>query len=165
MVRKQLKVEGMTEEFEREDRCLRLLNQLQHPNIIPLWGSYTYRGEQNFLFPYVDMDLGKFLIAKTRYRNFQWDFTFYSALTGLASALSKTHRLHLNQAIHDVDFEAIGYHHDLRPPNVLVSPDTFILADFGLGHLKSAEALSHTPYKSISGDYIAPECTDMVENP
>jgi serine/threonine protein kinase len=164
VVRKELKVKGMTKEFEREDRCLRLLNQLQHPNIIPLWGSYTYRGEQNFLFPYVDMDLGKFLMAKTCYRDFQWDFTFYSALTGLASALSKTHRLHLNQADHDVDFEAIGYHHDLRPPNVLVSPDTFILADFGLGHLKSAEALSHTPYKSISGDYIAPECTDMEEN-
>jgi serine/threonine protein kinase len=165
VVRKQLKVKGMTKEFEREERCLRLLNQLQHPNIIPLWGSYTYRGEQNFLFPYVDIDLGKFLMAKTRYRDFQWDFTFYSALTGLASALSKTHRLHLNQANHDVDFEAIGYHHDLRPPNVLVSPDTFILADFGLGRLKSAEALSHTPYKSISGDYIAPECTDMEENP
>jgi serine/threonine protein kinase len=111
------------------------------------------------------MDLGRFLIAKTRYQQFQWDFTFYSALAGLASALSKTHRLHLNQANHDVDFEAIGYHHDLRPPNVLVSPDTFILADFGLGRLKSAEALSHTPYKSISGDYIAPECTDMEENP
>jgi len=164
-VRKQLKVKGTTKEFEREDRCLRLLNQLQHPNIIPLWGSYTYREEQNFLFPYVDMDLGKFLMAKTRYRDFQWDFTFYSALTGLASALSKTHRLHLNQANHDIDFEAIGYHHDLRPPNVLVSPGTFILADFGLGRLKSAEALSHTPYKSISGDYIAPECTDMDENP
>ena len=165
VVRKQLKVKGMTKEFEREDRCLRLLNQLQHPNIIPLWGSYTYRGEQNFLFPYVEMDLGKFLLTKTCYQDFQWDFTFYSALTGLASALSNTHRLHLNQANHDVDFEAIGYHHDLRPPNVLVSPDTFILADFGLGRLKSAEALSHTPYKSISGDYIAPECTDMEENP
>jgi serine/threonine protein kinase len=165
VVQKQLKVKGMTKEFERGDRCLRLLNQLQHPNIIPLWGSYTYRGEQNFLFPYVEMDLGKFLMAKTRYRDFQWDFTFYSALTGLASALSNTHRLNLNQANHDVDFEAIGYHHDLRPPNVMVSPDTFILADFGLGHLKSAEALSHTPYKSISGDYIAPECTDIKENP
>lgn len=165
VVQKQLKVKGMMKEFEREDKCLRLLNQLQHPNIVPLWGSYTYRGEQNFLFPYVEMDLDKFLVAKTRYRDFQWDFTFYSALAGLASALAMTHRLHLNQADHDVDFEAIGYHHDLRPPNVLVSPDTFILADFGLGRLKSAEALSHTPYKSISGDYIAPECTDMEENP
>lgn len=165
VVRKRLKVRGRTDEFNREDKCLRLLNQLKHPNIIPLWGSYTYQEEHNFLFPYIDMDLGKFLMAKTRHEDFRWDFTFYSALTGLASALSKTHRLHLKEDEHGVDFEAIGYHHDLRPPNVLVSHDTFILADFGLGSLKDSMALSHTPYKPISGDYIAPECTDMEENP
>ncbi len=165
VVRKKLNAKGKTKDFEREDRCLRLLNQLRHPNIIPLWGSYTHREEQNFLFPYIDMDLGKFLLGKSRHQDFQWDYTFYSALAGLSSALSKTHRLHLNQADHDVDFEAIGYHHDLRPPNVLVCADTFVLADFGLGSLRWAEEQSHTPYKSISGDYIAPECTDMNENP
>ncbi|RWA07817.1 hypothetical protein EKO27_g7295 [Xylaria grammica] len=164
-VRKKLIKKGGTENFNREVRCLRLLNQLQHSNIIPLWGSYTYRDEHNFLFPYIGMDLGKFLLAKSRHQDFQWDFTFYSALAGLASALSKTHRLLLDQAHHDVDFEAIGYHRDLRPPNVLVCADTFILADFGLGSLKRADELSHTQYKSISGDYIAPECTDMQEIP
>ncbi|KAI0442354.1 hypothetical protein F4803DRAFT_519717 [Xylaria telfairii] len=164
-VRKRLNVKGSTQDFDREVRCLRLLNQLRHPNIISLWGSYTYREEQNFLFPYIDMDLGKFLLAKTRHQEFQWDFTFYSALAGLASALSKTHRLILDQVNHDVDFDAIGYHHDLRPPNVLVCANTFILADFGLGKFKRVEELSHTPYKSISGDYIAPECTDMEERP
>lgn len=152
-------------EFDREDKCLRLLNQLKHQNIIPLLGSYTYGDEQTFLFPYINMDLDKFLTAEERHGEFRWDFTFCSALTGLASALSKMHRLHLNEREHDVDFEAIGYHHDLRPPNVLVSNDTFILADFGLGSLKDAAAMSHTPYKIISGDYIAPECTDMDENP
>ncbi|KAI0115612.1 hypothetical protein GGR51DRAFT_503565 [Nemania sp. FL0031] len=164
-VRKRLNIKGDTKEFEKEVKCLRLLNQLRHPNIIPLWGCYTYRGEQNFIFPYLDMDLGRFLLAKARHQDFQWDFTFYSALAGLASALSNTHRLLLNQADHGVDFDAIGYHHDLRPPNVLVRADTFVLADFGLGTLKRAEELSHTPYKSISGDYIAPECTDMQEIP
>ncbi|KAI0415692.1 hypothetical protein F5X98DRAFT_388586 [Xylaria grammica] len=164
-VRKRLIKKGGTEDFNREVRCLRLLNQLQHSNIIPLWGSYAYRDEHNFLFPYIGMDLGKFLLAKSRHQDFQWDFTFYSALAGLASALSKTHRLLLDQAHHDVDFEAIGYHHDLRPPNVLVCADTFILADFGLGSLKRVDELSHTQYKSISGDYIAPECTDMQEIP
>lgn len=164
-MQKKLKKKGKTEEFERENRCLRLLNQLHHPNIIPLWGSYTCCDEQNFLFPYIDMDLGSFLKAKTRHQDFQWDFTFYSALTGLASALSKTHYLLLNQADHDIDFEAIGYHHDIRPPNILVGPDTFILADFGLGRLKQAGDPSHTPYKWISGDYVAPESTDSQENP
>ena len=36
VVRKQLKVKGRTEAFEREDKCLRLLNQLEHPNIPPI---------------------------------------------------------------------------------------------------------------------------------
>ncbi|KAI0550440.1 nacht domain-containing protein [Xylaria curta] len=165
VVQKRLNVECSREDFEREDRNLRLLNQLQHPNIIPLWGSYMYREEYNFLFPYNDMDLSRFLIAEARYQDFQWDFTFYSALAGLASALSKTHNLHLNSTSHDVDFEAIGYHHDLRPPNVLVCADNFILSDFGLGRLRGAEEISHTPYKSNIGDYIAPESTDMNENP
>ncbi|KAI1212575.1 nacht domain-containing protein [Annulohypoxylon truncatum] len=165
VVRKRLKATGETEEFKREDTCLRLLNQLNHPNIIPLLGSYTYLDEHNFLFPYFDMDLGSFLKAKTRHQDFQWDSTFYSALTGLASALSSTHHLILNQEHHDIDFEAIGYHHDLRPPNVLVRSDTFVLADFGLGRLKQVEDPSHTPYKWTSGDYVAPENTDGQENP
>ncbi|KAI0399414.1 nacht domain-containing protein [Xylaria palmicola] len=164
-VRKKLNAKGNIQDFEREVRCLRLLNQLRHPNIIPLWGAYTYQEENNFLFPYIDMDLGKFLLSPERHQDFQWDVTFYSALSGLASALSKTHSLRLDQANHDVDFEAIGYHHDLRPPNVLVCADTFILADFGMGGLKGTDELSHTPYKPISGDYIAPECTDSQERP
>lgn len=165
VVRKRLRVKGRVKEFDREDKCLRLLNRLKHPNIIPLLGSYTYREEHAFLFPYFSMNLDEFLGRQERPGHFRWNFTFCSALTGLASALSKMHRLHLNREEHDVDFEAIGYHHDLRPPNVLVSEDTFILADFGLGSLKDLAALSHTPYKIVSGDYIAPECTDMDEHP
>ncbi|GAW19567.1 hypothetical protein ANO14919_090550 [Xylariales sp. No.14919] len=164
VVQKKL-IQGDTEDFKREVRCLRLLNQLKHPNIIPLWGSYTCCDEHHFIFPDIGMDLGKFLLAQSRHQDFQWDFTFYSALAGLASALSKTHRLLLDQAHHEVDFEAIGYHHDLRPPNVLVGADTFILADFGLGNLKRIDELSHTPHKSILGDYIAPECTNTQEIP
>ncbi|KAK2603130.1 hypothetical protein N8I77_009610 [Diaporthe amygdali] len=165
VVRKRLIKKGETEAFEREGKCLRLLNRLKHPNIIHLWGSYTYREEQNLLFPYIGMDLGKFLKEKERHGEFRWDFNFYSALTGLASALSNLHHLSLKESKHGIEFEGIGYHHDLRPPNVLVSKNSFILADFGLSNLKDSADLSHTPYKIISGDYIAPECTDMQENP
>ncbi|KAL1846021.1 hypothetical protein Daus18300_014382 [Diaporthe australafricana] len=165
VVRKRLKVRDCMDEFNREERCLRLLNHLRHQNIIPLWGSYTYGDEHSFLFPYFDTDLGKLMMSEDRHKEFQWDFTFYSALTGLASALSNTHHLHLNETEHGIDFEGIGYHHDLRPPNILVSHDTFILADFGQGNLKDRADPSHTPYKIIGGDYIAPECTDMEERP
>lgn len=164
MVRKRLKAGGSPDEFEREDKCLRLLNGLRHPNIVPFLGSYTHKQEFCFLFPYIQTDLGKFLTSECRHGGFQLDFTFYAALAGLASALAKTHRLVLDEEEHGIQFQAIGYHHDIRPPNVLVSHDNFILADFGLGRLKDGETLSLTPYKPISGDYIAPECTDMEEN-
>lgn len=164
VVRKRLKAGSSSDEFKREDTCLRLLNGLRHPNIVPFLGSYTHKKDYYFLFPYIHTDLGKFLTSECRQGEFQWDFTFYAALSGLASALAKTHRLVLDEEEHGIQVEAIGYHHDLRPPNVLVSHDSFILADFGLGSLKDAKALSLTPYKPISGDYIAPECTDMEEN-
>lgn len=97
VVRKQLRARGRTKEFDREDKCLRLLNQLKHHNIIPFWGSYTYGEEHSFLFPYIGTDLGEVLMARDRHGDFRWDFTFYSALTGLASALSKIHNLRLNE--------------------------------------------------------------------
>ncbi|KAK5634957.1 hypothetical protein RRF57_010669 [Xylaria bambusicola] len=140
---------------------LRLLNQLQHPNIIRLFGSYTHREEHYFLFPCADMDLKHFFQKRDRFGNFQWDFTFYSALRGLSSALSNAHSLRLNQKAHGVDFEAIGYHHDIRPANVLVTQETFLLADFGLGNLKPADAQSQTLLKSELGDWIAPECMEQ----
>ncbi|KAH7198914.1 kinase-like domain-containing protein [Fusarium flagelliforme] len=160
VIRKKLKRKDITKAVQHERMCLRLLNNLQHPNIIRLLGSYTHRGEQSFLFPCIEMDLSNFFQRNDRFGEFKHDFSFFSALRGLSSALAQTHRLHLNQARHGVDFEAIGYHHDFRPKNVLVSRDTFILADLGFGNLKTVEEWSATPWKPTTGDYIAPECMD-----
>jgi len=46
------------------------------------------------LFPRLDMDLAAFLRRDDRYGAFRWDFTFFSALCGLASAL---HRASANE--------------------------------------------------------------------
>lgn len=89
---------------------------------------------------------------------FKWIFTFYSALHGLSSAIASIHQLHLQKSKHGVDFVAIGYHHDIRPVNVLITSETFILADFGLSKLKSIDVSSQTPWKKGHGDYLAPEC-------
>jgi len=136
VIRKKLRSKKVTRELENEKMILRLLNQLHHRNIVPLLGSYTHREEHYFLFPCIDMDLKRFFRQQNRFGKFQRDFTFYSALRGLSSALSNTHLLRLNQEAHGVDFEAIGYHHDIRPANILVNGRTFILADFGLVNLK-----------------------------
>ena len=139
---------------------LKLLRTLNHPNIIPLLGSYTYDNEHNFLFPSFKMDLNHFLKEDARFGDFRWNFTFHLALCGLASALENTHGIHLNAKEHGLDFDAIGYHNDFRPANILVSTNTFILADFGFAELKPVDARSDMPWKPGTGDYIAPECMD-----
>ena len=106
------------------------------------------------------MDLAQFFSNDDRHGNFCWDFTFFSALHGLASGLSNVHNIRLQAATNGIDFEAIGYHHDLRPANILVNLETFVLADFGLGKLKSAVEPSTTAWKSGAGDYLSPECMD-----
>jgi serine/threonine protein kinase len=142
--------------------ALRLLHRLNHPNIVPLLGSYTYDNEHNFLFPPFEMDLNQFFQRDSRFGEFIWDFNFSLALCGLASALEHTHSLHLDAEKNGLDLEAIGYHHDIRPANILVSKSTFILTDFGLAKLKPVEENSETPWKVGAGVYIAPECMDVV---
>lgn len=144
--------------FKRELECLKLLYRLQHVNIISLLGSYTYRGEHNLLFPYLEMDLEALLKREERFGEFKWNFTFYTALEGLSSALQSLHDLKLNTKEHGVDLARIVIHHDLRPANILVNHKTFILTDFGLARLKPAEGCSQTIWPGGGADNTAPEC-------
>lgn len=144
--------------------CLRLLNQLQHPNIVPFLGSYSYDNEQNFLFPRFEMDLKRFLALEVRPVMFQHDFNFFSALRGLCSALLSVHNLHLDQDQHGVDFDGVGYHHDIRPANILIDQRKFVLADFGLGNFKDSGSKSQTTWFQTVGDYLAPECMDNLHS-
>ncbi|KAJ0108126.1 hypothetical protein J7T55_007245 [Diaporthe amygdali] len=164
LILKRLKTRISKKAYQQEQMCLRLLNQLRHPNIIPFLGSYSYGIEQNFLFPRLEMDLKKFLSLEERPVMFQHDFTFYSALRGLCSALLSVHNLHLNQDQHGVDFDGIGYHHDIRPANILVDQYNFILADFGLGNFKDPGIKSQTTWFQTVGDYLAPECMDNLHS-
>lgn len=111
------------------------------------------------------MDLKRFLSLDYRYGEFDWDFTFTFALSGLASALEHTHELHLTAEKDGLDFDSIGYHYDVRPSNILVDKHRFVLADFGLGTLKSCEEESATLWKGGAGDYFAPECMDASFQP
>jgi serine/threonine protein kinase len=63
--------ESYKEAFEKEMTILRLLRTLNHPNIVPLLGSYTYNDEHNFLFPYFEMNLEYFLGQNARFREFR----------------------------------------------------------------------------------------------
>ena len=158
---KSLKYPKATNEvFEKETVCLELLRNLRHDNIIELLGSYTYKGEHNFIFPIVPMDLAAFLNLENRYEVFESKLAFYNALYGLASAIEVVHDLRIQAQDYQGTLTRIGYHHDIRPKNILVTKTTFILADFGLARFKGTEEDSKTPWKSGVGDHIAPECMD-----
>ena len=111
------------------------------------------------------MDLETFFMLDDKYGCFKQNSIYITALEGLSGALESIHDLHLNKVDHEVDLSRIGYHHDLRPRNILVTPETFILADFGLSRFKIADAGSRTKWRENMGDYIAPECMDQDFEP
>lgn len=104
--------------------------------------------------------LKHFLGRTERFALFSEDRTFYQALQGLASALDCVHNFKVRREDHEVDLARIGYHHDIRPANILVTSHTFMLADFGLSKMKPSERGSQADWKIGGGDYIAPECRD-----
>jgi serine/threonine protein kinase len=146
---------------EQELKNLCLLNQLKHPNILELLTFYTYQRKRNFLFPLASGgDLEALFRAEHRQTTFNEDFMFYRALSGLSDAIEK---LHDYKADKNLELRLIGLHQDLKPSNILVDGDDFILADFGLSKFKSGSQTSHTPFRIGGGDYLAPECEDYDE--
>jgi serine/threonine protein kinase len=142
-------------------RMLSLLRSLDHPNIVRLLASYTFREEHSLLFPQLKMDLAQFLKLEHRFGEFRWNSTFHLALYGLASALETIHAFRLDPAKHDLDLLAIGYHHDFRPANILVDERTFVLSDFGLGGLDKPDKEVEKEWFPTPGNYSAPECEDQ----
>jgi serine/threonine protein kinase len=144
--------------FRKEIDCLQILRMLKSPNIVELLCSFTYMNHCHLIFPQLPMNLSEFLKREERFGDFVHDITFYRALQGLSSALDAVHNLKLSLRDHDTELQRIGYHHDLRPANILVSQGTFLLADFGLASIKDVEQGSKTYFKETKGDYFAPEC-------
>lgn len=158
--RKEIKIENdrSTLNHQKELRILSILNQLKHPNIVELLGSYTYNGRHSLLFPLADSgNLAELLATDRQSTQFISDESLLIALAALSSAVEHVHDFSERK----IELELIGCHHDLRPRNVLVSGSSFILADFGLSTFKSLSQNSATPFKDGNNDdYLAPECED-----
>jgi serine/threonine protein kinase len=157
MVRKELKsVESAV--YEDELRCLRILAKIKDPNIVELYGFYTYNYKHNFLFRKADdKDLDHFLRKKNRPKEFKSEETYYFAMCGLASGLKALHN-HRND---ELNLEMIGCHRDLKPNNILVDSGKFILADFGLSTIKKSTYSSKSMSRDRNDDYRAPESEDF----
>lgn len=143
----------------KEGHILSLLRLIRHPNIVRLVASYSYRGTYNLIFPRATSDLATFLSTNERPPGFESDDAIVLALQGLCEAVAALHRF----IAPEFNLQMKGYHHDLKPENVLVDEANFLLSDFGLSSLKELNAKSKTIFKEVNGYYIAPECQSIEE--
>jgi serine/threonine protein kinase len=128
-----------------------MLTKIKHPNIVEFLGSYSQHGLHNLLFPFVDMDLSHLLLEKPCLEQ----DVIYRNIYGLADALSNVHQFNFKDK--DLEISKIGYHHDLRPANILVKGAVFMIADFGLSKLKSDTETSKSQLRGGHDDYLGPE--------
>jgi serine/threonine protein kinase len=143
---------------EQERSVLELVRTIQHPNIVEFLGSYTYQDNLNLLFPLAETDLRTFFRSECR---ISWDAVYYG-IYGLADALQSIHNLTF--VSDGVESRRIGYHHDLRPANILLRGSDFLIADFGLAKLKKEDETSKSPLRGGQEDYLAPEAFNEIES-
>ncbi|KAI0966951.1 kinase-like domain-containing protein [Xylaria arbuscula] len=136
-----------------EGHVLSLLRLVKHPSIVTLVTSYVHRGVCNLVFEPAEHDLQAWLRSPTRTLALASDDSIYHALRGLCCAISTFH--HMTSAEYGLELK--GYHHDLKPQNILVQGSRFLLSDFGLSSLKEMTANSKTLSKDVNGFYIPPE--------
>ena len=110
------------------------------------------------------MDLETFLRGTPRADEFKHDTAYFKALQGLCSGLAYLHKFkpRPQDESDDSGVSMHGYHHDIKPKNILVRGGTFILADFGSSKLKKFEESTQTRWKETTFEYGAPECRDPV---
>ena len=107
------------------------------------------------------MDLHHFLSLSKRPTAFIQDHVFLRAMQGLSSGLAYIHNFtYYPSETEDGKTVLNGYHHDIKPRNVLVRETDFVLADFGLSKLKDLENDTKTPWKDTTYEYGPPECRD-----
>ena len=143
-----------------ESELLFLLGSMRHNNIIELLASYSQNGITNLLFPLAEMDLDNFLLQPSRPEDFKQNIRFFKALQGLSSGLAYLHNFKPRpRGVHGATTVLMhGYHHDIKPRNVLVRGGNFVLADFGSSRLKRADESTKTMWKETTMEYGAPEC-------
>lgn len=157
VVEKELRSFGAVEQdYEREQHILSLLRCLQHPNIIQFYTAYTWDQKPTLLFAPADYNLMEFL-SQSRPPCFENDEAIFQALYGLSSAITHVHNYFSEQ----YGVRMVGCHYDLKPKNILVKQDQFILADFGISRLKPEVDGSLSGFKAGLSDYFAPECQDL----
>jgi serine/threonine protein kinase len=156
LVRKTIEISNKPEasSYRKEGDIMSVLRLVDHPNIVRLVATFSHRETYNLLFFPAECNLYELLNKEVRMPAFQTDAAFFIALQGLSSALATLHQF---SAV-DFDIDKSGCHHDLKPSNILVDKDKFLLADFGLSKLKPPDTDSKSLFNGADSDYLAPEC-------
>lgn len=129
---------------------VRMLKALRHPHIIKFVGSYTQAERYSLLLsPVADMDLSRYMrtIEETSSTSLSIRDRSWNLLRGMSSLASALSHIHSSSV----------WHCDIKPANILVKDDRFILADFGLSRFKPARGI---PIKKTTGatrTYAPPE--------
>ncbi|KAL8807219.1 MAG: hypothetical protein Q9200_004761 [Gallowayella weberi] len=149
---------GSKEEWDRLCRETSTLEKRQHPNIIPLLGSYFFEFEESeiekktlhLIFPLADQNLASWMACAPNLEAEQRTrIDIYRRIYRLVSSLSYLHR-----ELPD----GFTSHHDIKPSNILVFGSEFKFADFGASHLRSSISGSETARPHLGTyEYHPPE--------
>ncbi|KAF3942032.1 hypothetical protein ABW19_dt0201029 [Dactylella cylindrospora] len=155
LVLKEMKPGG-DESFEEEKRILSLLRGLRNAAIVHFHTSYITRSRIYLLFEVADCNLEEMMMRPIE-EGFSLEAVLRS-LQGLCLALNDLH----NYFSEPDNLTLIGCHYDLRPDNILVKNNKFLLADFGLSRMKPDQLGSKSMFKAGFHDYLAPECQSLT---
>ena len=162
---------GERPHFARECKVLEALAVFPHPHIVPCLGSWTVNSKPYMLFPLGIGDLYHFFRQTPRPQpTAQFTHWFTNQLKGLCDALKYLHNytLPILSADSGTPISRIGFHHDLKPVNILLFPSDDInepiwkISDFGSGIVTdfvTGDQESIYNSKPSTGDpiYTAPE--------
>lgn len=146
------------ESYDVVMREMETLRNRGHRNIVPLLASFTATALEsdfqtrslNMLFPYADMNMEEWMTLnqtpswlKGKGWSDQRSF-LYKSLYDILSGLAYLHR--------EID-GMVTSHHDLKPRNILVVGETFMICDFGRAHLMPLDQGSETEGRSGLGTF------------
>jgi serine/threonine protein kinase len=164
----------------REALALKRLNDKQHPHLIRLLATYTYKDHFNLIFPWADGNLKEFWEKRSpqlqgEYRRARPVVWMSEQILGLSRALKLIHYCEIDrinpQGLTTDELKRLhGRHGDLKPENILWYNDerslgensigVLKIGDFGFADFHSKHSKSNVHRSAVEGvtdTYSAPE--------
>lgn len=134
-----------------------------HEHITPLYASWTREGLTYILLPKAERSLQQFLRQEPRpdLTNQDTVIWLFTQLRGLAAAVGHIHHIGFDET-DSTSLAAVearkrklhmGYHHDLKPGNILIFGNRLKISDFGaakIHQLVSGKTAADTPFTNNS---------------